>query len=64
AIVAAVGAGCYRDLVEGSDAMVRVTRRVEPDGARHAAYQPFYDAYKQTYPAIAHIVHQQARNQR
>jgi hypothetical protein len=40
---------------------VRVVRRVEPDRARHAAYQPFYEAYKDTYPAIADIVHRQTR---
>ena len=41
--------------------MVRVVRRVEPDRARHAAYQPFYEAYKDTYPAVADIVHRQTR---
>jgi sugar (pentulose or hexulose) kinase len=61
AILAAVGAGCYNTLIEASDAMVRAVRRVEPDRARHAAYQPFYEAYKETYPAIAAIVHRQAR---
>ena len=64
AIVAAVGAGCYGNLVEASDAMVRVTRRVEPDRARHAAYQPLYEAYKDTYPAMADIVHHQVNNRR
>ena len=61
AILAAVGAGCYGNMVEASDAMVRVVRRVEPDRGRHAAYQPFYEAYKETYPAVADIVHRQAR---
>ena len=61
AILAAVGAGCYSDMIEASDAMVRVVRCVEPDRARHAAYQPFYEAYKDTYPAIADIVHRQTR---
>jgi len=61
AILAAVGAGCYRNMTEASDAMVRVVRRVEPDRARHAAYQPFYEAYKDTYPAVADIVHRQTR---
>jgi sugar (pentulose or hexulose) kinase len=61
AILAAVGAGCYSNMIEASDAMVRIVRRVEPDGARHAAYQPFYEAYKDTYQAIADIVHRQAR---
>jgi sugar (pentulose or hexulose) kinase len=61
ATLAAVGAGCYRTMAEASDAMVRVVGRVEPDRGRHAAYQPFYEAYKETYPAVADIVHRQAR---
>ncbi|MFM9841922.1 MAG: ribulokinase [Dongiaceae bacterium] len=61
AILAAVGAGCYGNIVEASDAMVRALNRIEPDRARHQAYQPFYQAYKDTYPAIADIVHRQAR---
>ncbi len=61
AILAAVGAGCYGNIVEASDAMVRAVNRIEPDKARHQAYQPFYQAYKDTYPAIADIVHRQAR---
>ena len=61
AILAAVSVGCYSNMIEASDAMVLVVRRVEPDRARHAAYQPFYEAYKDTYPAIADIVHRQTR---
>src|SRR5262249_56484328 len=61
AILAAVGVGCYSTIIEASDAMVLVVKRVEPDRARHAAYRPFYEAYKDTYPAIANIVHRQTR---
>src|SRR5262245_55868312 len=61
AILAAVSVGCYSNMIEASDAMVLVVRRVEPDRAGHAAYQPFYEAYKDTYPAIADIVHRQTR---
>jgi ribulokinase len=61
AVLAAVGAGCYGDVIEASDAMVRVAGRVEPDPARHAAYRPFYEAYKDTYPAVAGIAHRLAR---
>lgn len=64
AILAAVGAGCYGNIVEASDAMVRTVNRIEPDQARHQAYQPFYQAYKDTYPAIADIVHRQSRGGR
>ena len=42
--LAAVGAGSDSDMIEASDAMVRVVKRIEPDRARHAAYQPFYEA--------------------
>ena len=48
-------------MVEASDAMVRVVSRIEPDRARHDAYRPFYQAYKDTYPALADIVHRQSR---
>lgn len=64
AILAAVGAGCYGNIVEASDAMVRTVNRIEPDLARHQDYQPFYQAYKDTYPAIADIVHRQSRGGR
>jgi ribulokinase len=61
AILAAMGAGHYKDMAEASDAMVRKTRRIEPDAARHRAYEPFYQAYKDTYPALADILHRQSR---
>jgi sugar (pentulose or hexulose) kinase len=40
---------------------VRKTRRIEPDAARHRAYEPFYQPYKDTYPALADILHRQSR---
>jgi sugar (pentulose or hexulose) kinase len=61
AILAAVGVGCYSSVIEASEAMVLMARRVEPDRARYAAYQPLYEAYKDTYWAMADIVHRQAR---
>src|SRR5262249_43573274 len=61
AILAAVGAGCYRNMIEAADAMVRVARRVEPDRDRHAAYQPLYQAYQDAYRAIADIGDRQTR---
>ena len=59
AILAAVGAGFYPDIPTAARAMVRVVRRVEPDATRHAAYQPFYEAYKETYMALADTLHRQ-----
>jgi sugar (pentulose or hexulose) kinase len=59
AILAAVGAGLHADIASAADAMVRIARTVAPDPAVHEAYRPFYDAYKQTYPALAAILHRQ-----
>lgn len=60
AILAAVGADLFDDVAAGADAMVRVTRRIEPDADRHAAYRPYFEAYRDTYPAMAEILHRQA----
>ena len=60
AILAAVGAGLYDDIAGAADAMVEVVRTVEPDPARHEAYRPIYQVYKDTYPALAHLLHRQA----
>ncbi len=59
AILAAVGAGCYPDIPTAARAMVHVVRRIEPDARRHAAYLPFYEAYKETYAALADTLHRQ-----
>lgn len=60
AILAAVGAGLYPDIPTACDAMVTVVRSVEPDLERHRAYRPFYEAYRDTYGAMAPILHRQA----
>lgn len=60
AVLAAVGAGLFPDIPTASDAMVRVVRTVEPNMDRHAAYRPFYEAYRDTYPALREILHRQA----
>ena len=59
AILAAVGAGIHRDIPDAARAMVQVDRRIEPDPQRHAAYRPFYEAYKETYAALAPTLHRQ-----
>jgi hypothetical protein len=43
--------------------MVHVERTVQPDMAAHALYQPFFEAYKATYPALAPILHSQGRGE-
>ena len=52
-------AGFYPDISTAARAMVQVVRRIEPDARRHAAYQPFYQAYKETYAALAGTLHRQ-----
>ena len=60
AILAAVGAGHFPDIPSAADAMVHVDRTVEPDPVAHAAYRPLYEAYKDTYGALAGVLHRQA----
>jgi FGGY-family pentulose kinase len=49
AILAAVGAGHYPDIPTAADAMVQVTRVVEPNAQTHEAYRPFYETYCKLY---------------
>ena len=52
AILAAVGAGLFADVETAADQMVKISRVIEPQSSNHAAYQPFYEAYKATYAAL------------
>ncbi len=49
AILAAVGAGHYPDIPTAAEAMVHITRVVEPNPETHEAYRPFYEAYRNLY---------------
>ena len=49
AIIAAVGAGAYPDLVQTSRAMVTVVGEYRPDRQRHADYAFFMRKYQETY---------------
>jgi len=60
AILAAVGAGDFPDIVSASDAMVRPSRTVEPSAARHEQYQELYATYNDIYPRLADLLHKQA----
>ena len=51
-MLAAVGAGLYPDLQTATEQMVQVKRVIEPNAASHAAYQPYYQLYKETYEAL------------
>lgn len=59
AVVAAVAAGCYPDVMSAVAAMVHVDRVVQPDEQRCQEYRKVYAAYKQLYPALKKCVHYQ-----
>jgi xylulokinase len=52
ALLGGVGAGVFASIDEGVQAMVRVTRQIEPDAARHRFYQDLYQAYAQAYEGL------------
>lgn len=52
AILAATGAGHFARIEDGCAAMVRTSRIIYPDAARHAAYAPIYDRYRAAYAAL------------
>jgi ribulokinase len=52
AILAAVGAGAFRDIDEAIAAMVRVERAVDPDPRASDRYAAIYDDYVRLYPAL------------
>jgi len=51
-ILAAVGSGHFDSIDAACAAMVRVARTVEPDAARHAAYDTVYARYLAAYDAV------------
>jgi len=52
AIIAAVGSGKYRNMVEAADNMVEFGDAVKPDMKNHEKYKFFVDQYKKTYNAL------------
>lgn len=62
AVVAAVGAGAYPDLVQASRAMVTVAGGYRPDQQRHADYAFFMRKYQETYQQLKALM--QAMNQK
>ena len=59
AILAAVGAQQFDELEDAAAQMVHVTRTIEPNMSRHEAYRPHYEVYKDTYAALAPVLHRQ-----
>lgn len=64
AILAAVGAGLYRDVVEASDHMVRFKSKVEPDLTKHQQYEFFFDKYVKTYKQLKDLMHEMSERVR
>lgn len=60
AILAAVGAGYFKSVQEGADAIVRITSEVEPDPIRIVIYEDYYQTYRSLYPALRGIYAKQA----
>ena len=63
AVCAAAGAGLYRDLVEASEQMVTVARRIEPDEGNARLYDTLFDRYLRTYPALMELMHESATDE-
>ncbi len=57
AVLGAVGANVYADLNEATTAMVHADRTIEPNPERHEQYEPFFQAYTQTYAALTPVLH-------
>jgi ribulose kinase len=62
AICASLGAGLYKTIGEASQAMVRVTERIEPNRRAHEAYRFFVDKYISTYPQMQELMHDMTRH--
>ncbi len=56
AALAATCCGAHGSVSEAAAAMVHAQRVVQPDAVSHAAYEPFYQAYKALYHATAPVV--------
>jgi xylulokinase len=52
ALLAGVGAGVYEDVTAACQATIRETGETTP-GPESAHYPPFYDVYREIYPALA-----------
>ena len=57
AILAGVGAGIWKSVGEGCEAVIRLNPAQELDIAAGAAYEPFYRLYCSLYPALAQPFH-------
>jgi xylulokinase len=51
ALLAAVGAGAFKDLVSATAATLQRTPKETPDPRAHAVYQRYYDRFRASYPS-------------
>jgi xylulokinase len=58
ALLAGIGAGCYRDAHEAVATVVKWRARLEPSPEMAAAYDARYQLYTQLYPLLAAYQHQ------
>ena len=61
AICAAVGAGLFEDLPSASEAMVSITREIEPNDLWADTYDELFERYVATYPRLKDLMHACAR---
>jgi xylulokinase len=57
ALLAGVGAGVWPDVETACAAVIRITGQVKPDPAGVDAYQPYYQRYRELYPALSPVFH-------
>ncbi len=62
AVCAAYGAGLFDSLEEASDAMVRVTREIEPNDLWADTYDQLFERYVATYPQLRDLMHEAAES--
>lgn len=61
ALLAMVCCGQFADVQQAADALVRVSRTIEPDAELTARYEERYQKYKQIYPACRPLFRQLAQ---
>ena len=52
AILASVGAGAYGSVPEACQAIIKISRRIQPERKAKAAYGRYYQQYRRLYPAL------------
>lgn len=61
AIMAAVAAGCFRNVEEGCEAWLRVVQRIEPDPKHAAVYDAYFSSYQALYRDLRSAFARQAQ---